>query len=65
MKIKVWGSRGSLPSFSPKYGGNTPCVSVSLPTGQSIIIDGGSGLRQLGNELMKGPCGRGEGSVHI
>ena len=64
MRVKIWGSRGSLPSFSPKYGGNTPCVSVTSAD-QSIIIDGGSGIRQLGNELLKGPCGKGEGVVHI
>lgn len=65
MRIKIWGSRGSLPSFSPKYGGNTPCVSVTGAKNQSIIIDGGSGIRLLGNELLKGPCGKGEGIVHI
>jgi phosphoribosyl 1,2-cyclic phosphodiesterase len=32
---------------------------------QQLIIDGGSGIRLLGYELMGGPCGKGEGEVHI
>ena len=46
------------------YGGNTPCIEVSTNQ-QQLIIDGGSGIRQLGYDLMAGPCGRGEGEVHI
>jgi phosphoribosyl 1,2-cyclic phosphodiesterase len=46
------------------YGGNTPCVEVKTPT-QSVIIDGGSGIRLLGYELLAGPCGKGTGEVHI
>lgn len=46
------------------YGGNTPCIDVSTPNNR-LIIDGGSGLRLLGYELMNGPCGRGEGEVHL
>ena len=46
------------------FGGNTTCVEVT--SGQDrLIIDGGSGLRPLGYELMAGPCGRGAGEVHI
>src|SRR4051794_36279464 len=46
------------------YGGNTPCVEILAGSGdstQQIIIDGGSGIRNLGYELMKGPCGKGQG----
>ncbi len=46
------------------YGGNTPCIEVNSAETQ-IIIDAGSGLRGLGVELMKGPCGHGQGNVHI
>jgi len=46
------------------YGGNTPCVEVKSP-GQQLIIDAGSGIRNLGYELMAGPCGKGQGEVHI
>lgn len=46
------------------YGGNTPCIEVLAGT-QRIIIDGGSGIRPLGYELLSGPCGKGTGEVHI
>ena len=56
MKIKFWGVRGSIPCPGPltvRYGGNTPCIEVRLPdTGRLIIIDAGSGIRELGNYLM-------------
>ena len=57
MKIKFWGVRGSIPSPGPefvKYGGNTLCVELCLDEiDRLIIIDAGSGLRLLGNELMR------------
>lgn len=46
------------------YGGNTPCIEVKSPQHQ-LIIDGGSGIRPLGYELMNGPCGQGQGEVHL
>lgn len=58
MKIKFWGTRGSIPTPSTSsflttlYGGDTTCVS--LESGDLfIIIDGGSGLRLLGIDMMK------------
>lgn len=46
------------------YGGNTPCVEVS--DGQDrIVVDAGSGLRLLGYEMLQGPCGKGQGEVHV
>jgi anti-anti-sigma factor len=45
-------------------GGNTACIE--LQTGHDIlIIDAGSGIRLLGEELMAGPCGRGQGTIHL
>jgi phosphoribosyl 1,2-cyclic phosphodiesterase len=56
MKIKFWGVRGSIPSPGldfVKYGGNTLCVELRLKgLNRLIIIDAGSGLRLLGNQLM-------------
>src|SRR5438045_1067244 len=46
------------------YGGNTPCIEVRSPE-QTLIVDGGSGIRLLGYKLMSGPCGKGKGEVHI
>jgi len=46
------------------YGGNTLCLEVKTPR-QQVIIDGGSGIRLLGYELLKGPCGKGQGTLHL
>jgi phosphoribosyl 1,2-cyclic phosphodiesterase len=56
MKIKFWGVRGSIPtpgSETVGYGGNTSCCEVTLDDGGLIILDAGSGLRVLGNDLLK------------
>ncbi|MGK5088347.1 MBL fold metallo-hydrolase [Bdellovibrionota bacterium FG-2] len=46
------------------FGGNTLCVEVSSGP-RSLIIDGGSGLRILGYQMMAGPCGKGKGEAHL
>lgn len=46
------------------YGGNTSCAEVFTDK-TSLIIDGGSGIRPKGLELMLGPCGLGKGEVHL
>ena len=57
MLIKFWGVRGSIPcpgTNTVRYGGNTACIEVCFPDiNRRIIIDAGSGIRELGNELMK------------
>jgi len=54
LEIRFWGTRGSIPSpgaRTVRYGGNTPCVEVR--TGERIVIlDAGSGVRELGRSLM-------------
>ncbi len=64
IKLKFWGVRGSIPCPGPstvQYGGNTACLELRFGTeDRLVIIDAGSGIRQLGNELMskdlkKGP----------
>src|SRR4051794_35973029 len=44
--------------------GNTSCVEIQAG-GETLIIDAGTGIRGLGLALMKGPCGRGQGNIHI
>jgi phosphoribosyl 1,2-cyclic phosphodiesterase len=54
MKVTFWGTRGSLASPSPetvRYGGNTSCVSVEGSEGGLIVLDGGTGIRNLGQSL--------------
>ena len=51
MRIKVWGARGSVPSPGPemnRYGGNTSCVQLTLSDGSVIVLDAGTGIRNLG-----------------
>ena len=55
MLIRCWGSRGSIPVSGEsylKYGGDTTCVEIRTTSGQSIIIDAGTGIRRLGNQLL-------------
>ncbi len=56
MKVKFWGVRGSLPTPGPKtarYGGNTTCLQVLRDSGPLIIIDAGTGVRELADNLMR------------
>ena len=56
MKIKVWGARGSIPAPGPetmRYGGNTSCVEVTLDDGSTLILDAGTGIRNLGLVLPR------------
>ena len=55
MYIKFWGVRGSVPSGNPetvKVGGNTTCVEIRCGE-ELIVIDTGTGFRNLGMDLMK------------
>ena len=98
MRIKIWGSRGSIPTpmtndayrfkvrrllelyaksedkdidtflenvpfhLSNTYGGNTACVQVIDDSSKDIIVlDAGSGLRLLGNDL----AGKGGLNIHL
>ena len=57
MKIRFWGTRGSIPTpgaSTVRYGGNTACVEVRDSTGSLLILDAGTGLRELGASLMNG-----------
>lgn len=57
MKIKCWGSRGSIPVSGKefiKYGGDTTCIEITAKSGDTVIIDAGSGIRGLGNALASG-----------
>ncbi|HOO56004.1 MAG TPA: MBL fold metallo-hydrolase [bacterium] len=56
MKVKFWGVRGSVPTPGPttvKYGGNTSCVEIITKSGDSIILDAGTGIRSFGMDYLK------------
>ncbi len=54
LKVKYWGTRGSIPcpgSERAKYGGNTSCIQL-LGGSEVIVMDAGTGIRELGLELV-------------
>jgi phosphoribosyl 1,2-cyclic phosphodiesterase len=54
VRVKVWGARGSVPTPGPltnRYGGNTSCLQVTLSDGRLLVLDAGSGIRNLGLRL--------------
>lgn len=59
MVVKVWGARGSVPCPGPRtvrYGGNTSCIEVRC-AGHRIVLDGGTGIRELGHAMSPEPPG--------
>jgi len=69
MKIKLYGTRGSVPVFNPnsvKYGGNTTCLRVyseHLRANHALVIDAGSGFIPMGNELLQETKGQIEETI--
>jgi phosphoribosyl 1,2-cyclic phosphodiesterase len=54
MKVRFWGTRGSIPTPGPttlRYGGNTSCVEVRADD-HIFIFDAGTGIRELGYKLL-------------
>ena len=54
--MSLWGARGSTPTPGARFlrhGGNTSCMSIAHE-GEVFIFDAGSGIRDLGQELMDG-----------
>lgn len=61
MKIRFWGVRGSIPCPGPltqRYGGNGACIELRVGE-RLVIIDAGSGIRELGNHVMRHDLPRG------
>lgn len=55
LKVRFWGVRGSIPCPGPatsRYGGNTSCIQI-LGADDVIVLDAGTGIRELGLELVK------------
>ena len=56
MGLVFWGTRGSISTpgkDTVRYGGNTPCVEVRLANKELIILDAGTGIRNLGERLIE------------
>lgn len=66
LTVRVWGTRGSIPSpgaETVRYGGNTPCLEVRTSTGRLVILDAGTGIRELGRHLLGRTSGEGDKRV--
>lgn len=65
MNLRFWGVRGSLPTPHAdrlRYGGNTTCLEFGSREDEAVILDCGSGMRSMGEELAnRAPIKR----VHI
>lgn len=56
MRIKCWGSRGSICVSGQqytKYGGDTTCFEIQANSGEVVIIDAGTGIRRLGKSMVQ------------
>jgi CheY-like chemotaxis protein len=55
MRVRFWGTRGSIAVPGPgtnHFGGNTSCVQLTTDKDDLLILDCGTGARQLATELM-------------
>src|ERR671931_1762502 len=55
MRIRFWGTRGSLAKPGPttlRYGGNTSCVEIRTADGTLVVLDCGTGAHGLGQALL-------------
>ena len=55
LSVRFWGTRGSIPSpgaSTVRYGGNTPCLELRTADDWLIILDAGTGIRELGRSLL-------------
>jgi phosphoribosyl 1,2-cyclic phosphodiesterase len=68
MLVTFWGARGSYPigrADNVRYGGNSTCIQIQSPGEDPLIMDGGSGIRVLGSNLLSSAFGTGSGRASI
>ncbi len=56
LRVQFWGTRGSIPSpgrRTVRYGGNTPCLEIRTEDGWLVVLDAGTGIRELGLSLQE------------
>jgi phosphoribosyl 1,2-cyclic phosphodiesterase len=64
MRVRIWGCRGSIPTPGPetvRAGGNTSCIEVLTDDGSILVLDAGTGIRELGDDLLE----RGARRIHL
>ncbi len=55
MRVRFWGTRGSIATPGPgttHFGGNTSCVEITTNSGDLLILDCGTGAHPLAATLM-------------
>ena len=69
LRVTFWGVRGSIPvpgAHTARYGGETLCIGVEVPAaGRLLVLDAGSGLRRLGEALVRRSGGDGGIAVDL
>lgn len=68
MRVRFWGTRGSLAVPGPdtvRYGGNTSCVQIESNGGTLLVVDCGTGARGLGRALTADGSAPERGAVLI
>lgn len=56
MKVKFYGTRGSIPVCDKnflEFGGNTTSIKITRENGRIFILDAGTGIRNLGEDLLQ------------
>jgi phosphoribosyl 1,2-cyclic phosphodiesterase len=68
MRMTFYGARGSYPISrrdNVRYGGNSTCFHFQVQSGEEFILDGGSGIVNLGLAMMERSFGSGRGEAVI
>jgi diguanylate cyclase (GGDEF)-like protein len=58
MHVRFWGTRGSIPTPGHQtavFGGNTSCVELRTKEGATLVLDCGTGIRELGLDMLRRP----------
>lgn len=61
IRLRFWGVRGSTPTPQVQnltFGGNTSCIEIRTANNDCIIFDAGTGIRNLGQRLVKEAAGQ-------
>ena len=57
MQVTFWGVRGSIPTpgtWTSRWGGNSSCLQVRHGDLEPLVFDAGTGIRELGKQLVQG-----------
>ncbi len=66
--VTYWGVHGTLPVPGPltlRYGGNTPCISITAGGEPLFVFDCGSGIKKLSDSIMAAKAPRFSARIFI